>query len=68
MINRNRLVKTFCDLASIDSPSGEEEEMAQEIIPRLESLGFKTKRDSYGNVVAPDGRTNPIFLSAHLDT
>ena len=68
MINRNRLVKTFCDLASIDSPSGEEEEMAQEIITRLESLGFKTKRDSYGNVVAGDGRTNPILLSAHLDT
>jgi len=68
MINRDRLIKTFCDLASIDSPSGEEEEMAQEIIKRLENLGFKTKRDSYGNVIANDGRSDPILLSAHLDT
>ena len=35
MINRDRLVKTFCELARIDSPSGEEEEMAKEIIKRL---------------------------------
>jgi tripeptide aminopeptidase len=68
MINRDRLVKTFCELASIDSPSGEEEEMAKEIIKRLEDLGFKTKRDSYGNVIASDGRSDPILLSAHLDT
>ena len=31
MINRDRLVKTFCDLAGIDSPSGEEGEMAAEL-------------------------------------
>ena len=68
MINRDRLVKTFCELARIDSPSGEEEEMAKEIIKRLEDLGFKTKRDSYGNVIASDGRSDPILLSAHLDT
>ena len=68
MINRDRLVKTFCELARIDSPSGEEEEMAKEIIKRLENLGFKTKRDSYGNVIASDGRSDPILLSAHLDT
>ncbi|MEC9278240.1 MAG: M20/M25/M40 family metallo-hydrolase [Chloroflexota bacterium] len=68
MINLDRLVKTFCELASIDSPSGEEEEMAKEIIKRLEDLGFKTKRDSYGNVIASDGRSDPILLSAHLDT
>ena len=26
MINRERLVKTFCELVRVDSPSGEEEE------------------------------------------
>ena len=35
MINRERLIKTFCDIVQIDSPSGEEELMAQEIIARL---------------------------------
>ena len=68
MINRERLIKTFCDIVQIDSPSGEEELMAQEIIARLEKMGFATKRDAYGNVVASDGRPNPILLSAHLDT
>ncbi|MEC7835986.1 MAG: M20/M25/M40 family metallo-hydrolase [Chloroflexota bacterium] len=68
MINRDRLVKTFCDIAKIDSPSGEEEEMAKDISSRLESLGFTTMRDDYGNLVATDGRPNPILLSAHLDT
>jgi len=68
LINRNRLVKTFMDLVQIDSPSGEEEAMAQEITRRLEGFGFKVMRDEYGNLVANDGGENPILLSAHLDT
>ena len=68
MINRERIIQTFCDLVQIDSPSGEEEEMAQEMIGRLEKLGLETKRDDYGNIVASDGRERPILLSAHLDT
>ena len=68
MINRERLVKTFCDIVQIDSPSGEEEEMAQDLIRRLEKLGFETIRDGYGNLVANDGRDDPILLSAHMDT
>ena len=68
MIRRERLVQTFCDIAKIDSPSGEEENMAINISSRLEALGFKTMRDAYGNLVASDGRPDPILLSAHLDT
>lgn len=68
MINRNRLVKTFMDLVQIDSPSGEEEAMAQELTRRLEGFGLKVSRDAYGNLIANDGRENPILLSAHLDT
>ena len=68
MINRERIIQTFCDLVQIDSPSGEEEEMAHEMIGRLEKLGLETKRDDYGNIVASDGREHPILLSAHLDT
>jgi len=68
MIRRERLVQTFCDLARIDSPSGEEEDMALNISSRLEALGFKTMRDAYGNLIASDERPDPILLSAHLDT
>jgi tripeptide aminopeptidase len=68
MISRDRLVKTFCDLASIDSPSGEEEEVAGYVTGRLEALGLTVVRDGYGNVIASDGGDNPIMLSAHMDT
>ena len=68
MIRKERLVQTFCDIAKIDSPSGEEENMAINISSRLETLGFETMRDAYGNLVASDGRPDPILLSAHLDT
>ena len=68
MIDRDRLVKTFMDLVQIDSPSGEEEAMAQELTRRLEGFGLKVTRDAYGNLIANDGRENPILLSAHLDT
>lgn len=68
MINRERLVKSFCDLVQIDSPSGEEEEMAVELHRRLEALGLSAARDDYGNLIASDGGDNPLLLSAHMDT
>ena len=68
MINRDRIVKTFIELAQVDSPSGEEEEMAKDLIGRLEALGLTVQRDEYGNVIAGDGGDNPLLLSAHMDT
>ena len=68
MINRDRLIGTFCDLARIDSVSSEEEEIAVDLIGRLEALGLSVSRDAYGNIIAGDGRENPILLSAHMDT
>ena len=68
MIDRDRLVMTFCDLARIDSPTGEEEEIALELVRRLEVLGLTASRDSYGNVIATDGGPDPVMLSAHMDT
>ena len=68
MIDRDRIVTTFCELARIDSPSGEEEQVAQYLIGRLEAIGLEVARDSYGNVIATDGRDDPIMLSAHMDT
>ena len=68
MINKDRIIKTFCEIVAIDSPSGEEESMAIDVTNRLENFGFSVIRDDYGNVIASDGRENPILLSAHLDT
>ena len=56
MINRDRLVKRFCDLVQIDSPSGEEEAVAVELVKQLEALGLSARRDGYGNIIANDGR------------
>ena len=68
MIDRERLVKTFCDLVRIDSPSGEEDAAAIDLMERLRTLGFSPVRDDYGNVIAGDGGPDPLLLSAHLDT
>ena len=32
MIDKDRLITTFCDIVQVDSPSGEEEAMAQDLI------------------------------------
>ncbi len=68
MIDRDRLVKTFCDLVRIDSPSGEEEAAAIDLMERLRALGLSPDRDDYGNIIAGEGGPNPLLLSAHLDT
>ena len=68
MIDRERLVNTFVELAKIDSPSGEEEAVAVELVARLESLGLTVARDDYGNVIGSDGGEGPVLLSAHMDT
>ena len=69
MIDRDRLVKTFCDLVQIDSPSGEEEAITAELATRLKGLGFETELDGYGNLIARKGEGGqPLLLSAHMDT
>ena len=69
MANKNRLIKTFMDLVQIDSPTGEEDAMDQEVSNRLEALGFSVYHDSFKNVIANlSGIGDPIVLSAHLDT
>ncbi|MSQ12003.1 MAG: M20/M25/M40 family metallo-hydrolase [Dehalococcoidia bacterium] len=68
MINRQRLVNTFCELVKIDSPSGEEEAVAQDLQRRLTALGFTVARDKYGNLIASEPGESPLMLSAHMDT
>src|SRR5438094_10665017 len=68
-LNRERVLQTFLDLVKIDSPSGEEEAVAQEVIRRLEALGATTERDGFGNLIARlPGEGEPIIVGTHLDT
>ena len=68
MIRRERLTDTFCDLVRIDSPSGEEEAVAQELTRRLQALGLEVSRDDHGNLIASEEGDDPLLLSAHMDT
>ncbi|MBR61792.1 MAG: peptidase M20 [Dehalococcoidia bacterium] len=74
MINSDRLVKTFCDIVQIDSISGEEDEIAEDLTSRLESLGLTVEADDYGNLIANSENFDssfespPILLSVHMDT
>ena len=58
MINRERLTNTFCELVSIDSPSGEEEEVSKYIESKLTELGFILLKDDYGNLIAKTESNN----------
>ncbi len=69
MINQDRLVSTFLELVQIDSPSGQEEEIAQHLMAELKSLDVPVVRDRTGNVIGRlAGEGPPILLSAHMDT
>jgi tripeptide aminopeptidase len=68
MINEERLIKTFCDIVQIDSPSGYEEDVALDLVKRLSDLDLATQRDTYGNLIASEEGDNPLLLSAHMDT
>ena len=47
-MNTDRLVKTFQELVSIDSPSFGERKMADELTVRLRKLGFTVSEDRAG--------------------
>lgn len=69
MINETRLLETFLDLVRIDSPSGEEAAIAQELEKRLSDLGLTVELDAMNNVVAKlPGQGAPLMLAAHMDT
>ena len=68
MISQERLINSFCDLVRIDSPSDEEEEVAQHLVARLAKLGLTVERDAHGNVIASEPGEFPLLLSAHMDT
>lgn len=69
MIRRERIVETLLSLIAVDSPSGDEDEIAVVLEERLRALGLDASQDSAGNVLGfLDGTGEPILLSAHMDT
>ena len=73
MINESRLVQTFLELVQIDSPSGDEQAIAERVAEKLRALGAQVHVDAMYNVSAfLPGRgvkqgTRPLFLNAHTD-
>lgn len=69
-IKRQRLVKTFLQLAKISSPTGEEAAIRAVVQRRLRALGVKTRVDRAGNLFGytPGRGRVPLLLGAHLDT
>jgi len=80
MINRDRLLKRFLDLVSINSPSLNEREMADVVMSSIKELGFNAYEDdagsklggNAGNIIGYlEGESKTgirLLLSAHLDT
>ena len=63
------LVTTLCRLVRIDSPSGSEQAIAEELARELAGLGLEVVRDESGNVIGRlDGTGNPLALAAHMDS
>ena len=69
-VDRDRLLRMFLELVAIDSPTGHEEAIGQELISRFEALGCSVSQDQIGNVVAvlPGTRPDTILISTHMDT
>ena len=69
MINESRLIQTFLDLVAIDSPTGHEAAISQDLARRLAALGGAVERDEHGNLIGRwPGQGDWLMLSAHMDT
>jgi tripeptide aminopeptidase len=65
----NRLVNLFTDLVSIDSPTGEENQVAEYIVSYLKDKVDFVEKDQHGNVFARlNGEGEPLLFAAHMDT
>ena len=66
----NRVIKTFIEMVSIDSPSGEEQKMALYIKSWLDEHDYKYRQDNLGSILAiPKNIDAPhLLICAHMDT
>jgi tripeptide aminopeptidase len=79
MINKERLVNSFCELVKIDSETGNEGRIFDVLKNKLQALGLDVKED-HAKEATGHGANNlictlvgtvkgtPIFLGAHMDT
>ncbi|MBA4372798.1 MAG: peptidase M20 [Thermodesulfovibrio sp.] len=75
LINEQRLLKTFLELAEINSPSFSERDIGAFLIKRLEQAGCRVLvqeyQESFNLIGLKQGtrpETEPLLLSAHMDT
>ncbi|SMG22818.1 M20/M25/M40 family metallo-hydrolase [Dethiosulfovibrio salsuginis] len=80
MIDNQRLIKNFIELAQIMAPSGKERPVAEALIPELKKLGLQVTVDEttektgsdHGNIIATlppsEGMENWKAFMAHMDT
>ncbi len=77
MIAKERLKNTLLTLLSINSPSGQEEGLANYLRERMFSLGFEVYEDSAGRAIGKEqgnlickkkGRGPFLLFNAHMDT
>ena len=56
-------------MLEIYSPSGEERELSKFLLGETEKLGFRSRIDDVGNVIAESGQDSPtVLLCGHMDT
>lgn len=73
-VNRDRLLKSFVQLASIHGPSGDEKLVGEELEKRTQALGATTEVKPDGTLIATFAASEgyedapTVLLSAHQDT
>ncbi len=73
-INKEKLVKTFVDLAEISSPSWHEQKVMDYVIKRFKKIGAVCSTHKCGEShnllirISGDSKRTPILLSGHMDT
>jgi tripeptide aminopeptidase len=64
----DQLYKSLVELIQLPSTSGHEEHVRDYLERQLQTLGFSTRTDSTGNLVATlDGTGTALLLNAHMD-
>lgn len=68
-INTTNIVKTFMQMVSVSSESGNEDLFANFMLSLGRKMGGSTKTDKFGNVyISFKGENEAIMLNTHMDT
>lgn len=74
MINTQRLIQTFQTIVAIDSPTDEEEQMADFLMTFFQNKNYEPQKDEHHNVfvkiagAGSQASAKPLFFNAHIDT